>query len=344
MFWPAQQTDPRALAAAEQQALATLAQPRFQPPQGWTWHRFANQEGAHLRYGSSQTSQSVHGTIVILPGFQAPIEEFFETAHDYLARGFDVWSLDMRGQGGSDRWLGNPQKAYSGGTERDERDLVQFIATFVRPKARGPVFIVAQSLGGHVALRALHDHPGLADALVLSSPAIAFNAASLSQRLPPWVLRLAADWAVNLGFGSAYAIHASDWEFFADAGGATDRVKDDRARALAGQAWLLKNPALREGGMTWAFMNERFRSSALVLSPGWMRSVAVPVLIGTARDDAMTDVASIAASCRAMQHCELLSFPRAKHALFGDTDSVRTPFVDASVQFLLRQPREEARR
>ena len=330
-------------AAAQRSALALLAQPRFQAPDGWSWHRFTNQDGAHLRYGWSRTAKSPLGTVVLLPGFQAPIEDFFETARDYQARGFDVWSMDFRGQGGSDRWPGNPQKAYSQGMERDARDLAQFIRKSVGPRARGPIFIVAQSLGGHIALRALHDHADLARALVLSSPAISFQAESLSQRLPPWLLRIVARVAVLCGFGDAYAVHAADWEFFPGAGGATDPVRDDPARALASEAWMLKNPVLREGGMTWAFVDERFRSSALELSAGWMQEILAPVLIGTARSDSLTDVSATAQACRAMKRCQLLEFPHAKHALLGDSDLTRAPFIEASTRFLVRQAGPSAR-
>lgn len=336
-FWPAQPADPRDTAAAQRTALAMLAEPRFQAPQGWTWHRFTNQDGAHLRYGWSRTAKTPQGTIVLLPGFQAPIEDFFETARDYQARGFDVWSMDFRGQGGSDRWPGNPQKAYSQGMERDARDLAQFIRKSVGPQARGPVFIVAQSLGGHIALRALHDNADLARALVLSSPAISFQAESLSQRLPPWLLRVVARVAVLCGLGDEYAVHAGDWEFFPGAGGASDPVRDDPARALASEAWMLKNPMLRVGGMTWAFVDERFRSSALERSAGWMQKILAPVLIGTARSDALTDVSATADSCRAMNRCQLLLFPHAKHALLGDSDATRAPFIEASTRFLVRQ-------
>jgi lysophospholipase len=245
--------------------------------------------------------------------------------------------MDFRGQGGSDRWPGNPQKAYSQGMNLDARDLAQFIRKSVAPQARGPVFIVAQSLGGHIALRALHDHADLARALVLSSPAISFQAESLSQRLPPWLLRIVARVAVLCGLGDTYSVHAGDWEFFAGAGGASDPVRDDPARALASEAWMLKNPMLREGGMTWAFVDERFRSSALELSAGWMQEILAPVLIGTARTDALTDVSATAQSCRAMKRCQLMIFPHAKHALLGDSDVTRVPFIEASTQFLVRQ-------
>ena len=89
--------------------------------------------------------------------------------------------------------------------------------------------------------------------------------------------------------------------------------------------------------MTWAFVDERFRSSAIELSAGWMQEIVAPVLIGAARTDALTDVAATAQSCRAMKRCQLLEFAHAKHALLGDSDVTRAPFIEASAQFLVRQ-------
>jgi lysophospholipase len=312
-------------------ALSLLKETRFQPPRGWRWGSFKNADGAVLRFGWCGATTSFRRAIVILQGYQSTIEDFFETAQDFQALGFDVWVFDWRGQGGSDRWLPDRQKAYSRGFERDERDLVLFVKDVVR--RRGPVFFVGDSFGGHIGLRALHDFPGIAQAAAFSSPAIAFRTGTISPRL----VRFAAGLALMLGYETEYAPGEYDWSFDPDAGEPTDDAADDRERALAAEAWRLSNPRLREGGATWGYLNAFFHSSDIETAQGWMSAIRTPVLVGEVPNDAIAVAPLMATSCRAMTKCTLMELPGAKHAIFSDADSFRTPFIAAILKFFVSQ-------
>ena len=293
-------------------AVSLLKEARFQPPQGWQWGSFKNADGASLRFGRCTATTALHGTIVLLPGYQSTIEDFFETARDFQAHGFDVWILDWRGQGGSDRWLPDRQKTYSRGFDRDERDLVRFTSRVVRP--RGPVYLVGESFGGHIGLRALHDFPNLARAAAFSSPAIAFKTGTTSSS----IVRILAGAAAMLGFDTEYALGQSDWSFDPDAGGPKDDAVNDRERGLAAEAWAIIDPRLREGGATWGYLNAFFGSTDIETAQGWMNAIRTPVLVGEVPNDAIAVAPLMAASCRAMAKCALMEFPGGKHAIFSD--------------------------
>ncbi len=326
-----------AFTPAEQTAIALLEQPRFQPPQGWVWGKFRNADGANLRYGHTALSATAHGSIIIVPGYRSPAEEFFETIRVFEARGFNVWILDRRGQGGSDRWLAPSQKAYSEGFDHDENDLVQFATHVVTHPKTQPLFFVAESLGGHLTLRVLHDHPGIVRAEAISSPAIVPHTGKHQGDSPTWFMRAVARAAVMFGFGESYALGQHDWRFNPKAGGPDDPAKDDPVRARANEAWFLKDPGLREGGATWRLVVETFRSSDLETSPGWMSAIGTPVLMGVAPEDQLSVAGQEIAACHAMKHCTLLVYPHARHALFNDSDATRTPFLHAVEDFLLKQ-------
>lgn len=334
---PGVPTDPRLVKAAQSHALSLLGEPRFRAPAGWSWYRFKSTDGTMLRYGFVRTQGAARGTIVIIPGFQAPIEDFFETARDFSGSDYDIWSYDLRGQGGSQRALPNSQKAYSTGFERDEADLVRFVDMFVRPAARGPVFIVAQSLGAHIAIRALHDHPDLARAAALASPAIAFGGGTRPGSLPSLLRRASSYIAVSLGLGPSYAAYEGEWQFDPAAGSSHDPARDDPDRALASEAWQLRDPSLRVGGKTWSYLDARFRSSALENDPAFLRAVSTPILMAAARDDELTYVPSITAACSSMKFCTLLRYPSAKHALLSDSDATRKPLMSAILSFFAAQ-------
>lgn len=322
-------SEPARSQAAGKYAISLLSQSRFQEPPGWSWGTFINADNARLRYGWAEPKADRKGLIVLLPGYQATAEAFFETCHDLLSAGYAVWVLDRRGQGGSDRWLDNPQKNYSLGLEHDEHDVEQFIKEVVQGVRNEPRFLVGESLGGHIGFRVLHDYPSYFQAAAFSSPSIAFH----TGQFPEGLARMLTRFEVNHGSGTAYAIGEHDWQFDPEAGNPKDPVRDDRDRALMAQAWLLKDPKLRSGGSTNAYVAELFRSSALEQSSGWMEAVRTPILIGQVPNDKIANAEVMSDACHRLPACKLISFQGAGHALFSDSDNARLRWMKALCSF-----------
>lgn len=315
--------------AAEKYAISLLLQSRFQEPPGWRWGTFVNADNSRLRYGWAEPKVDRKGLIVLLPGYQATAEAFFETCQDLLRAGYAVWVLDRRGQGGSDRWLANSQKNYSLGVEHDEHDVEQFVREVVRGVPDEPRFLVGESLGGHIGFRVLHDYPSYFHAAAFSSPSIAFH----TGHFPESFARMLTRFEANHGWGAAYAIGEHDWQFDLEAGNPKDPVRDDRGRALMAQAWLLKDPKLRSGGSTNAYVAELFRSSDLEQSPGWMEAIRTPILIGQTPNDKIANSKVMSDACRRLPTCTLISFQGAGHALFTDSDNARSRWMNALFSF-----------
>ena len=92
-----------------------------------------------------------------------------ETVDQLLARKLDVVTFDWRGQGLSDRILPNRYKGYVASYEDYLKDLTNFMDRHVSKSDR-PVVMLAHSMGGHIALRYLHDNPDRVEKAVLTSP------------------------------------------------------------------------------------------------------------------------------------------------------------------------------
>lgn len=322
--------DPAEVQQAEGLARRLVSQERFRAPVGWQWGHFRNADGAQLRYGWAQPKSQADLTALLLPAYQAPVETLFETARDLLNADISVWILDWRGQGGSERWLVDPQKSYSIGLDRDERDLFQFTTRIVQSPNDARLVMVGESLGGLIGFRVLHDHPELFRAAVFSSPAIRFKTGGY----PEWLVRDLSSLLVTSGMGRAYMFGQGDWKFDPDAGQRTDPVSDDRARAMAAQGWLLLDPNLRQGGATYSYVRALFRSSDLEQAPGWMESIGTPVLIGEDPDDRIASASAMERACAQLPHCTLARFPGTRHALFSDADPYRARWIRTVIEFL----------
>jgi lysophospholipase len=312
-----------------EQDKARLAEPRFNPPANWQWGGFINADGAKIRYGSVEAPEP-KGTVLILPGYADPLDDFCETTHELVAAGFSVWMMDWRGQGGSEHYLENTQKAYAIGFEHDVADLIQFATTIVK---RGPdekLVMIGESMGGNLGLRALHDRPDLFRVAAFSSPAIGFQ----TGKFPVWTARTLAFGGTFLGLGQSYAPGAHDWIYDPDAGGDNDRDSHDRPRSMFYQALYRAHPEIRIGGATYRFVREFFRSSDLEKSDGYLAAIKPPVLFGQAPEDQVVEVESMTKGCAAMPACTLKRFDGARHALFHEADQWRKPWIEAVIAFI----------
>src|SRR5581483_7014275 len=76
-------------------------------PAGATVGTVKTSDGVVLRFARFEPPAGRKGTLVVLQGRAEFIEKYFEVVHDARSRGFAVAMLDWRGQGFSERALGN---------------------------------------------------------------------------------------------------------------------------------------------------------------------------------------------------------------------------------------------
>jgi lysophospholipase len=116
------------------------------------WLRSSDE--VRLRAGHAAASNS-KGTVFLLPGRTEYLEKYGRTTRDFVQAGFDVVSIDWRGQGMSDRLSGNPMVGHVErflDFQKDWSALCAFARKRGLPK---PWHMVAHSMGGCIGLRAL---------------------------------------------------------------------------------------------------------------------------------------------------------------------------------------------
>jgi lysophospholipase len=318
--------------AAQSRAVAISNQPRFRAPPGWTWGSLVNADGARLRFGWTDPATPLRGVIVFAPSFQAPLEEYFETARDLEQEGYAVWIMDRRGQGGSDRWPGAGQRAYLEGGWREVRDLRQFTLLARARYPNAPAYLLGESFGALVGLRLLHDSPELFASAAFSSPGIDFH----TNGVPRGVLRAVTTLSCWVGRCKDYAPTQHDWRFDANAGGPSDPYKDDPERALAEEGWLLSRPELREGDATNGFVNTLFEEARTEEAAGWPEAIRTPVLFGYTPKDRVSRTDVMQSVCHRIPHCTLARFTSTGHGLFNDADDTRSVWMRQLESFLVQ--------
>ncbi|PWC53088.1 alpha/beta hydrolase [Azospirillum sp. TSO22-1] len=275
-------------------------------------------DGARLRTAHWPASGEVRGTFVVLTGRAEFIEKYEETARTLLMRGFEVFAMDWRNQGLSTRPSPNPQRHHVEDFAALAGDLERFVAEVVAPRARGPLVLLAHSMGGLVATLHAARHPERFRAAILSAPMHDINL----RGFPAWLARFLADAACALGFGARYAFGQGDYDPREAAFDGNVITGDPRRYAVFHDAYR-DRPELRVGGVSFAWLRAAFRASDAVRTTEPLDRVRYPALLLSAPGDQVVDSAAQRAVAKRWPSCELVEYAQARHEVLMECDAIR---------------------
>jgi lysophospholipase len=289
-------------------------------------------DGVALRFARWEPPAGRRGTVCVLTGRTEWIEKYFETVRDLRARGFAVAMLDWRGQGLSDRALGNRLKGYVRSFADYDLDLETFMREVVLPDCPPPIFALGHSMGASVLIRAAYRGHRWFDRLVLVAPMLAL--AGIRSMALAGALMRALRFA---GFGAAYVpgrnAGVMDLRPFAGNILTTDPVRYARNAAI-----LQAEPMLALGGPTVAWVDSAFRAMGAIGEPSYPTRIRQPILIVAAGRDAIVANAAIegfATQLRAGSHLVVVG---AQHEILMERDQLRSQFWAAFDAFVPGTP------
>lgn len=293
------------------------------------YHMMTTSDHRSIRYGIWHTrKEKKQGSVILLNGRREFMEKYLETIGELNDKGFDVYSLDWRGQGLSTRILSNRQKGFIESYDIYLNDLQQFVSDIVKPQAVDPLIILGHSMGGHIALRFIHDHPGIVEKAVLTAPMIDIFKSPLSR----WFVSFISWAATSAGFSHSYTIGSGDY---------TDKDEKFEGNILTSDPErfkdtckiIAKNPDLALGGVTYGWLSATLKSTQILTDPGYAKKIETPVLIISAGDDEVVSDRAQKNFCAMMPNCRLVVIPGSRHEILRETDAVRSMFWDEFDRF-----------
>ena len=301
---------------------------RFEEPANFKWDSFIDAGGARIRYGSVQPAGEPKGTIIIASGYREPIEKYFEVIRDMTDRGFAVWMMDWHGQGGSDRFLRNPQKMHSKGYIEHIETLHQFTNNIVK-KSPGPLILLAHSMGAHIGLRYLKEHEGVFDSAIMTSPMCDI----LTPGFPRPVAKMLVTGAKLGKFLDEYIPFAGDWKD-SEAVFASNKLTSDPERFGVLAEVYKQKPQLKMGGPTYGWVMHAFNSIAILHNTKYLKSIKTPMLMEISGNDKVVDRDKTVRACKFLPDCIRVDVPKAKHEIWMERDELRTPWLTRVSDFL----------
>jgi lysophospholipase len=273
-----------------------------------------------LRYGIWYCpKEKQKGSILLLNGRREFMEKYSETIEELNHEGFNVYSFDWRGQGLSSRMLANRHKGFIDDYDVYLSDLDVFVTKIVKSESVHPLIIIAHSMGGHIALRFMHDHPDVADMAVLTSPMIDIFRSSLSRDFVKLITRI----AIKTGFSHSYTIGSGD---YTDEKFKGNELTSDPVRFADAKKAITKNPNLALGGATYEWLSATLKSTDILTQPGFAAKITTPILMVIAGNDKIVSIKAQKKICTMLPNCKLKEISDARHEIFKETDAVRSIF------------------
>lgn len=277
-------------------------------------------DGLRLRIGL-WSPPGARGTVLLFPGRTEYIEKYSPFATDLAARDYSVAVIDWRGQGLSDRLLDRPTPGHIdrfGDYQTDVAALTDVARASGLPK---PWFLLAHSMGGTIALRALLN--GLpVQAAAFSAPMWGIELGAI----PHWAARAVSATARRLGMGGWVEPGSARQTLPLTSDHPHNLLTSDLEQFTRLCRHAADRPDLMVGGPTFSWVGEALaecRALAHLPSP------ALPALAAIGSDEAMVDPAPIRARMADWPGGRLVDFPGARHEVMMESPATRARFLNA---------------
>ncbi|WEK04791.1 MAG: alpha/beta hydrolase [Candidatus Devosia phytovorans] len=302
-------------------------------PEGGRVGYFKTIDNVRLRYAIWPKSEGAHrGTICLVQGRTEYIEKYFETIADFRRRGFAVATFDWRGQGGSDRLIGNRKLGYVDRFEDYWTDLRSFHQEILLPDCPPPFYLVGHSMGGLVSLYAgIHDRM-MFERIFLSAPMVALD------RQPVSMTNMArlTETLSFFGLGQMPVARRQDREA-SDGGFANNPLTGDVVRYMRAVDVIRARPDLEIAAPTVRWAASAFGAMAEATSETFPARIKIPLLMLAAARDEVVSTRAIENLGLRMRNGRHVVIAGARHELFMETDAIRAQVFAAFDAFITQQ-------
>ncbi len=255
------------------------------------------------------------GTVLIFPGRTESVEKYGRSAGDLARLGYSSVAIDWRGQGLSDR---TSRAAMTGHVARFtdyQKDIAALLAALPELGLPQPLFLLAHSMGGAIALRALHEG--------LPVRAAAFTGPMWGIRLTPSLRPVA--WALASGarvarLGLTLAPGTDLTCYVAVAPFEGNLLTTDAEMFAWMKAQVTTRPELGLGGPTLHWVHEALLECRRLRA---RPSPTVPALTFLGSEEKIVDVPAIHDRMRRWPGGTLDIVPRAEHEVLMETPTIR---------------------
>jgi lysophospholipase len=275
------------------------------------------------------TDAGVRGSILFTPGRGDCYEKHLKVLNGWFEEGWNVSSLDWRGQGMSGRFGADAVTGHVEDFTGWLTDLAAFWHDW-RGETAGPHVCIGHSMGGHLALRAVAERLIDPAALVLVAPMLGLNPGWIPAR----VLRPVSRVVTAMGDRRRPAWKVSELPMSLAAARMLLLTHDETCYADESW-WYQQRPDLVTGPPSWGWIAAAIASIRELERRGVLEHVTTPVLILGTSADRLVSWRAIRRAAARLPNAQLVAFgPESRHEILRESPEVRTRALGEIARFL----------
>lgn len=258
--------------------------------------------------------------LVVAPGRGESALKYAEMVYDLKDAGVDIFLIDHRGQGASDRMVADRLMAYVDDFSDYVTDFTHFVQTIVKPGSYKHSVLFAHSMGGAISGGFLKSHPKAFSKIVLSAPMFELDTKPFNEGLALYI----AKHLVKYGRGMKYAPTQEPYDYYMPFSKNTTTNSPERFELSMDH--MVKNPLLPVGGSStqWVLTSLQFTREIRKVPNLFL----VPTVIVQAGDDEWVKENGQKEVCDLSPNfCTLQPIPEAKHEIYLEKDKYRDPLM-----------------
>ena len=291
-------------------------------------------DGVQLRAAYWRPQGTPRGTVALIQGRAEFIEKYYEVIGEILARGFAVAAFDWRGQGLSQRLLGDRRKGHVRRATDYHLDLEAFQRYLLLPDCPKPWFALAHSMGAS----ALLDYAGSgADAapyerIVAVAPLIHLHglAGTNTARKIAFLLNAAGMGRLSTWGGGRRTVATLPF--------ANNVLTRDRRRFFRAVDILNAAPSLAIGAPTMGWIHAAFDLCERLDADGFAENIRTPVLFLAAGKERLVSTPAIERFALRLKNAACVVLTDSEHEIMMERDEIRAQFWAAFDAFIPGEP------
>ncbi len=290
--------------------------------------KIIGKDGLRL-YWCAFKKQEHKQAVVILNGRIEASIKYQELMFDLFEQGFDVYSLDHRGQGQSERLVVGSDIGHVNYFSDYAEDLHLFVEQIISRKAYQNRALLCHSMGGAIGLFYAKKRPNVFDAIILSAPMLGIEM--------PKPLALIAE---PLSYFLAYFANPANFSFrqnhYKALPFSLNRTSGCKARYNWWQALYEQHPEIKVGGASNRWVWQALKTCRYLKAHA--SEITTPILLLEAEKDQIVSSQAMAdfvdarevAGLKTEFHC----ISGAKHELLFEQDAIRNQTLTFVFDFL----------
>jgi lysophospholipase len=272
--------------------------------------------GVKLRALIAPARGAPRGSVILFSGRTEFIEKYFEVIGELQQRGFTVFTMDWRGQGLSGREQTNPLKGHLATFDDPVADLYAALRVY-GDRLPKPHIVLAHSMGGCIALRAMQTNRIAVDGAVFSAPMWGIaNVKGFAEDF--------ARFMTSAGLGGTFVPGVeTKWTKQSFKKNALTHDQERYARA---QGLIVENKDLALAGPTLGWVTAALDAIDTFHQPGALNHLRMPIMVLSAGEEALVDNASHAEIATLLPNARHIMVDGARHEILMETDNIRAQF------------------